>query len=36
MRAEETLAITALIQATAAKLYLLHARNQDYRQYSVR
>src|SRR5580700_9088202 len=34
MRADETLAITALIQATAAKLYLLHARNQDYRQYS--
>ena len=34
MRAEETLAIAALIQATAAKLYLLHARNQDYRQYS--
>jgi len=34
MRAEETLAISALIQATAAKLYLLHARNQDYRQYS--
>jgi carboxylate-amine ligase len=34
MRADETLAIAALIQATAAKLYLLHARNQDYRQYS--
>src|SRR6201994_2158276 len=34
MRAEETLAIAALIQATVAKLYLLHARNQDYRQYS--
>ena len=34
MRAEETLAIAALIQATAAKLYILHARNQDYRQYS--
>src|SRR6201994_4022006 len=34
MRAEETLAIAALIQATAAKLYLLHACNQDYRQYS--
>jgi glutamate---cysteine ligase / carboxylate-amine ligase len=34
MRAEETLAIAALIQATAAKLYLLHERNQDYRQYS--
>ena len=34
MRAEETLAIAALIQATAAKLHLLHERNQDYRQYS--
>ncbi len=34
MRAEETLAIAALIQATAAKLYLLHERNQDWRQYS--
>src|ERR1700744_1791215 len=34
MRAEETVAIAALIQATAAKLYILHARNQDYRQYS--
>jgi glutamate---cysteine ligase / carboxylate-amine ligase len=34
MRAEETLAIAALIQATAAKLYRLHERNQDYRQYS--
>lgn len=34
MRAEETLAIAALIQATAVKLYKLHARNQDYRQYS--
>lgn len=34
MRAEETLAIAALIQATVAKLYLLHSRNQDYRQYS--
>ena len=28
------MAIAALIQATAAKLYILHARNQDYRQYS--
>lgn len=34
MRAEETLAIAALIQATVAKLYLLHSCNQDYRQYS--
>ncbi|HZQ42070.1 MAG TPA: carboxylate-amine ligase [Acidobacteriaceae bacterium] len=34
MRAEETVAIAALIQATAAKLCLLHERNQDYRQYS--
>lgn len=34
MCAEETIAITALIQATAAKLWELHARNQDYRQYS--
>lgn len=34
MRAEETLAIAALIQATAAKIYRLHERNQDYRQYS--
>ena len=34
MRAEETLAIAALIQATAVKLYRLHERNQDFRQYS--
>ncbi|MBW4027369.1 carboxylate-amine ligase [Acidipila rosea] len=34
MRAEETLAIAALIQATAAKLFRLHERNQDFRQYS--
>ncbi len=34
MRAEETIAIAALIQATAAKLWKLHACNQDYRQYS--
>ncbi|MFT4113381.1 carboxylate-amine ligase [Silvibacterium sp.] len=34
LRAEETLAIAALIQATAAKLYRLHERNQDWRQYS--
>src|SRR5246500_1813980 len=34
MRAEETLALAALIQATAAKLYRLHERNQDFRQYA--
>lgn len=34
MRAEETIAIAALIQATALKLWKLHAANQDYRQYS--
>ena len=34
MRADETIAIAALIQATAAKLWKLHACNQDYRQYS--
>ncbi len=34
MRAEETIAIAALIQATALKLWKLHATNQDYRQYS--
>ncbi len=34
MRAEETIAIAALIQATAAKLWKLHNCNQDYRQYS--
>ena len=34
MCAEETLAIAALIQATAAKLHQLHTRNQDFRQYS--
>jgi carboxylate-amine ligase len=34
LRAEESLAIAALIQATAVKLYNLHTRNQDYRQYS--
>ncbi|HEY4354773.1 MAG TPA: carboxylate-amine ligase [Acidobacteriaceae bacterium] len=34
LRAEETVAIAALIQATAAKLWKLHAKNQDYRQYS--
>jgi len=34
MRVEETLAIAALIQATAVKLFRLHARNQSWRQYS--
>jgi carboxylate-amine ligase len=34
LRAQETIAIAALIQATAAKLWQLHARNIDYRQYS--
>lgn len=34
MRAQETIALAALIQATAAKLWKLQANNQDYRQYS--
>ncbi|WP_263384380.1 carboxylate-amine ligase [Granulicella arctica] len=34
MRAKETIAIAALIQATACKLYKLHERNIDFRQYS--
>ena len=34
LRAEETIAIAALIQATAAKLWKLHERNLDFRQYS--
>jgi carboxylate-amine ligase len=34
MRAEETLSLAALIQATAAKLHRLHTSNQDFRQYS--
>jgi len=34
MRAEETLALAALIQATVAKLHRLHERNLDFRQYS--
>jgi carboxylate-amine ligase len=34
MRAEESVAIAALIQATAAKLCLLHEKNLDFRQYS--
>jgi carboxylate-amine ligase len=34
LRAEETVAIAALIQATAAKLWKLHENNIDFRQYS--
>jgi carboxylate-amine ligase len=33
LRAEESVAIAALIQATAAYLYRLHESNQDFRQY---
>jgi carboxylate-amine ligase len=33
MRVDETLAIAALIQATVAKLYKLHSRNQGFRIY---
>ncbi len=33
MRVEETIALAALIQATAAKLYKLHAANQGFRLY---
>ena len=33
MRADETLAIAALIQATVVKLYKLHAANQGFRLY---
>ncbi len=33
MRADETIAIAALIQATMAKLYKLHAANQGFRLY---
>ena len=34
LRAEETVAIAALIQATAAYIYRLHESNQDFRQYA--
>jgi carboxylate-amine ligase len=34
LTAPESIAIAALIQATALKLWHLHARNQDFRQYS--
>jgi len=33
MRVDETIALAALIQATVAKLYQLHARNQGFRLY---
>ncbi|MEX2272178.1 MAG: carboxylate-amine ligase [Vicinamibacterales bacterium] len=34
LRADETIAIAAMIQATVAKLYKLHAQNQGFRKYS--
>ncbi len=34
LRAQESIAIAALIQATACKLWHLHSRNVDYRQYA--
>jgi glutamate---cysteine ligase / carboxylate-amine ligase len=34
MRIEETIALTALMQATCAKIYKLHKMNQDWRVYS--
>jgi carboxylate-amine ligase len=34
MRADESIALAALIQATMAKLYKLHSRNQGFRMYS--
>ncbi|MDQ3068189.1 MAG: carboxylate-amine ligase [Acidobacteriota bacterium] len=34
MRADETIAIAAMIQALMAKLYKLHAKNQGFRKYS--
>jgi carboxylate-amine ligase len=34
LRAKESIAIAALIQATACKLWHLHESNQDYRQYA--
>jgi glutamate---cysteine ligase / carboxylate-amine ligase len=34
LRADESLALAALIQATMAKLYKLHSRNQGFRMYS--
>lgn len=34
LRAEESLALAALIQATALQMYLFHERNQDWRHYA--
>jgi carboxylate-amine ligase len=34
LRADETIALAAMIQATVAKLYKLHAQNQGFRKYS--
>lgn len=34
LRVDETLALAAMIQATVAKLYRLHAQNQGFRKYS--
>jgi carboxylate-amine ligase len=34
MRLDETIALAAMIQATIAKLFKLHAKNQSFRQYS--
>jgi carboxylate-amine ligase len=34
MRLDETITLAAMIQATIAKLYKLHAKNQSFRQYS--
>jgi carboxylate-amine ligase len=34
MRVDETIALAAMIQATVAKLYRLHSKNQSFRQYS--
>jgi glutamate---cysteine ligase / carboxylate-amine ligase len=34
LRLDETIALAALIQATVAKLYKLHSKNQSFRQYS--
>jgi carboxylate-amine ligase len=34
LRLDETIALAAMIQATVAKLYKLHSKNQSFRQYS--
>jgi carboxylate-amine ligase len=34
MRLDETIALAAMIQATVAKLYKLHSKNQGFRMYS--